>query len=123
MSSVSRSRFRIFEWLALLVAWLSLSSPAHAGTTTISWNDFGTVLPADCDMINAKVENNVNSSAIVEFVLDTGANIGWYKGLQIVDNTNQQYLVASNGTRPTAANDARITFAVMADSALCADSR
>ena len=87
MSSVSRSRVRIFEWLALLVAWLSLSSPAHAGTTTISWNDFGTVLPADCDMINAKVENNVNSSAIVEFVLDTGANIGWYKGLQIVDNT------------------------------------
>lgn len=97
MSSVSRSRVRIFEWLALLVAWLSLSSPAHAGTTTISWNDFGTVLPADCDMINAKVENNVNSSAIVEFVLDTGANIGWYKGLQIVDNTNQQYLVASTG--------------------------
>jgi hypothetical protein len=90
---------QILRWLAL--ALLCLSTSTRAGTTTIDWVAFDGVLAADCDIIDVKLEHGAVSPAAVEFVLKTGPSIGWYKGIQIVDNTGHAQLLASTGASST----------------------
>jgi hypothetical protein len=54
-------------------------------TPNITWESFEGRLADDCDLININIEPNAVDSSTVEFVIESGDDVTWWKGLLVPD--------------------------------------